>query len=520
MELLNEHQKLLMRRECRVVLGPHAVNLWLLTIVLTVTFLAIAFSSASTDYLAEKMNDPFTNWVNIDLSNADDETIKDLKYQLDDDSTQSRFGYDGVQAEVNSSLNFVDRSGRSHIMSTLFYETLSSDLITAVLSEENLADGCAVSPDSISEASLGVVVTADALTRLGYEAENRPAYIDYHSKSVSADTLGIAMLDDGIYARAPLPLLAVVKRLPMNKDAIASKYLNEVRIKAGMDCPIDLNHENYARELFYFVPQAMGNLDKERLTASLPVAVTGFIDEVLPQPQTLKKLRSWKPGTIVRVYVKPGTPLQSVNRLEREITAKFADEGIERIYNYDTVETMGNTFRDNVFSAHFNTLDSISAFENFVKSSAGIQIEMTQVNAKKNFWAVSQMAGVLTASMIVFAIISIVIFIVNMMQSYFQKVKRNLGTFKAFGVSTGSLITVYTLIILAIAVVALVISMLLVWIVQVLLPQRSGGYDYLNLWNVTTLLAVVVVLISVLVCVYTVMKRLLRSTPGDLIYDR
>lgn len=522
MKLLNEHQKLLMRRECKVVIGPHAVNLWLLTIVLTLTFFAISFSAASTDYLADKMNDPFTNWVNIDLSSTkDEETIKNLKQDLETDSIQRKFGYNGVQAEVNSSLNLVDKSGRSHILSTLFYENLSSDLIEAVLSEENLIDGCSVSPDSISEASLGMVLTEDALVRLGYDDRKWPAYVDYHSKSTYADTLGMTMLDDGIYARAPLPLLAVVKRLPMNKEAIASKYLNEVRIKVG-ECPIDLNHENYARELFYFVPQEVTDFNIDKLRASLPSALSECVDDLLPQPQTLKKLRSWKKGSIVRVYIKPGTSLQFINSLEREITGKFGVRELERIYNYDTMEAddYTSTSRDNVFSVHFTTLDSISAFENFVKCSAGIQIEMTQVNAKKNFWAVSEMAGVLTAAMIVFSIASIIIFIINMMHNYFQKVKRNLGTFKAFGISSNSLIIVYTLIIIGIVIVALTLSLAIVWIVQSLLPLRQGAYSYLYLWNPITGWAVIIVLTSVFACVYIVMRRLLRSTPGDLIYDR
>lgn len=523
MKFLSEHQRLLMRRESRVVIGRHAVNLWLFVLVLTLTFFAISFSEASTNYLAEKMNDPFTNWVNIDLNSGegiDDQTIKNLKETLENESIQAHYGFDGVQSEINSSVNLVDRKGSSLILSTLFYETLSSDLIGAVLSEENVVNGCSIAPDSISEESLGLVITKDALLRLGYEEDSWPAYVDYHSKSTYADTLGIPMLADGIYARAPLPLLAIVKRLPMNKEVIASKYLNEVRIKAGMDCPIDLNHENYARELFYFVPQDLKDFNFDKMRASMPSSISENIDEMLSQPQIMGKLGNWKEGSIIRVYVKPGLTLHSVNQINQEIIRLFGSKGIERIYNYDTMEISGSTYRDNVYSAHFVNLDSISEFENFVKSAAGLQIEMTQVNAKKNFWAVSEMTRVLTAAMIIFSIISIIIFIVNMMHNYFQKVKRNLGTFKAFGVSNNSLIAVYTVIILGIVVVALVISLAAVWVVQAILPMRSGGYPYLDLWNPTTEFAVVIILASVVVSVYIVMKRQLQSTPGDLIYDR
>ncbi len=518
--LLNEHQGLLMKRESRVVLGRYAVNLWLLTLVLTIMFFAISFSVASTNYLADKMNDPFTNWVNIDLSRGDLETIRTLKQDLENDSVQGRYGYNGIQSEVNSSINLVDRKGRSHILSTLFYETLSSDLISAVLSEENVVNNCSVSPDSISKSSLGIVLTEDALIRLGYDEQDWPSFVDYHSKSTYADTLGIKMLEDGVYSRAPLPLLAVVKRLPMNKEAIASKYLNEVRIKAGNDCPIDLNHENYARELFYFVPEESTPFNRSSVKSLLSPNYAEYIEEVLVQPQILNKLRPWKTGSIFRIYLKPGTLLHTINSIEQELETKLEKKGIDRIYNYDTVEIDGYTSRDNVFSVHFTTLDSISAFENFVKQSAGIQIEMTQVNSKKNFWAVSGLAAVLTAGLITFSIISIIIFIINMLHNYFQKVKRNLGTFKAFGISNNSLIMVYTIIILLIVFIALFLSLMLVWITQMVLPSRQHNYDYLCLWNPITGLAIGFVVASVFLCVYIVMKQLLHSTPGDLIYDR
>lgn len=517
---LNEDQRLLLKRESKVILGPHASNLWLLTLVLTATFFAIAFSAGSTDYLDDKMNDPFTNWVNIDLNGADDEAVSSLKLVVEDETVKSRFGYDGVQTEVNSSLNLVDKNGMSRLFSTLFYENLTSDLITAVLSEDNVVEGCSISTDSLSDASLGIVMTADALTHLGYEDKQWPAYVDYHSKSVDADTLGIAMLDDGIYSRAPLPLLAIVKRLPMNKEAIASKYLNEVRIKAGIDCPIDLNHENYARELFYFVPAEVEGFSSDSLKSVIPASLARYIDEVLPQPQTMDKLRPWKKGSIKRIYFSPGTPLDVVNRIEHEVSARFVSKGAERIYNYDTMELPGYTIRDNVISTHFTTLDSISGFEHFVKDVSGLQIEMTQVNAKKNFWAVSEMAGILTAAMIIFSIVSIIIFIVNMMHNYFQKVKRNLGTFKAFGVSDSGLIIVYTVMISAIVAVALLMTLILVWVVTLILPLREGNYPYLILWNPMTGWAILIISVSVIACILIVMRRLLRSTPGDLIYDR
>ena len=63
--LRNDYFRLFVKREGKVVLGKNLSNLWLLTAVLTATFLAIAFSNASLDYLSYKMDDPFINWVDI-----------------------------------------------------------------------------------------------------------------------------------------------------------------------------------------------------------------------------------------------------------------------------------------------------------------------------------------------------------------------------------------------------------------------------------------------------------------------
>ena len=212
--------------------------------------------------------------------------------------------------------------------------------------------------------------------------------------------------------------------------------------------------------------------------------------------------------------------LSAIISIEQCILDFYADSGVERIYNYEVPDKVNYTTRDNVISVHFIHLDSISSFEHYVKELSGLQIEMTQVNSKKNFWAVSAMANILTAAMIVFSIISIIIFIINMMQSYFQKVKRNLGTFKAFGISTSELTRVYVVIIVGIVVAALVLAMIVVWLTELLLPLKEGEYNSLILWNRKTMWAVIIILASTICSILFVMHRLLRQTPGDLIYDR
>jgi predicted lysophospholipase L1 biosynthesis ABC-type transport system permease subunit len=149
---------------------------------------------------------------------------------------------------------------------------------------------------------------------------------------------------------------------------------------------------------------------------------------------------------------------------------------------------------------------------------------MEQVNAKKNFNAVSVMAGILSWAIVGFSIICIVLFIVNLFQSYFQKVKRNLGTFKAFGISNRQLVGIYLLIIFSIIMISIVISLALAFAAELLLPMfgimMDGAFNYLALNSSMTWIAVSIILVSSILTVYLVMRRLLSATPGNLIYDR
>ena len=111
-----------------------------------------------------------------------------------------------------------------------------------------------------------------------------------------------------------------------------------------------------------------------------------------------------------------------------------------------------------------------------------------------------------------------------MLQSYFQKVKRNMGTFKAFGINSAELIMVYVGIMLVIVIAAILIALGVSWLAELLLPLfgfvKEGGYNYLHLWNSKTLWSILIIIFSTVVTVCIVMSKQLKQTPGDLIYDR
>lgn len=205
-----------------------------------------------------------------------------------------------------------------------------------------------------------------------------------------------------------------------------------------------------------------------------------------------------------------------------KITAACDAEAVKRVYGY--VENKTYPGAGEFLSVTFSSLDAIRAFEKFAKDNYDVRIDMSLVNSKENFNAVSVMANILSWAMIIFSIICIVMFIVNMLQSYFQKVKRNMGTFKAFGINSSELIRVYVFIMLAIVVVAILMALAVSWMAELTMPifgfVREGGFNYLSLWNEKTMWSIGIIVLCTVVTVCLVMSKLLKQTPGDLIYDR
>ena len=517
--LSNDYYRLFVEREGRVVLGRNGSTLWLLTAVLVATFLAIAFSNASMHYLSEKMNDPFIRWM--DIPNQMEGRFSDLEQALADPENAARFDYDSFQADYYQAFMFFG-AGKSHIsyLRVRFFDDMQTDLMQAILSEDNIVDPASFRDVSeLPSPTVGLVVTRSALTQMGYE--ETPSYIDIQQPSYEADTLGFPLTSDGM-ARVPLPVLAVVKRLPSGMDMVASSYFFEQE-KNDNTYPFNLNNRDYASVLHFFVPE---HVRQETFCETLKRVGA----EISAVPVFVDNISFWKPeiagmhkGDFVslRGESAPLDPMQA-SAICSAVLDEWASQGVYRVYDYQF--SPYELSEKSYLSVYFNSLNRIREFEDWVNDEYHIKIDMSQVNSKENFNAVSIMAAILSWAIIVFAIVCIVLFIVNLLQSYFQKVKRNLGTFKAFGVSNRRLISVYVLIVGVIVFAAVILALGFTLVAQGLLIlfgiMKEGTYSYLSLGSAKTVAAVCIILVVSVGTVYYVMRKLLRQTPGDLIYDR
>lgn len=516
-----DYIRLFVRREGSVVLGKHGRNLLLMTSMLLLTLLSVAFSNASKNYLRHKMEDPFVNWLNIPVED------EDALYRLRSDLDNTEFGSIREQFGISqASVDYVDYAflwgttdGNIPYLKWLFFKSFDSNpLLDAILDSKNVLTDTKNSKN-LSNESIGLIVTQDVMERLGYsDPSNYPPFVNLRQVSDGAEQYGVKIVDN-YYARVPVPLLAVVRNLPMNVDVVCTVHF--YKAQHSIYHAFNLNNESYFQSLLYFVQTA----DSARMVKCLRDVCGASCDIQIEQRHWMQP---WKDGMYVLVnnYMANWTA-SDVNSCHQQICEKMSGTSFTRLYEYDLTED--NTEPTSAFvSVQFdaNSLGKIKEFQNFVSKEYDnrIKLEMTQVESKDNFSAVSALADVLTYTIILFAILCVVLFIVNLLRTYFQKVKRNMGTFKAFGMSNGQLVSIYLMIMMAMVLSSIVIALLTVVILQYTLIVSTLGHPngdpFLSVWNLHTLYAILVIIVSAVITVYLVMHRQLRSTPGDIIYDR
>ena len=515
----NDYFKLFVKREGKVVLGKRYANLWLLCSVLFVTFLAIAFSNASLNYLSIKMNDPFINWVDIKNATGSGNDFIGFESDLQRTDIMEEYHFGGYQTDKYKFTQFFTKNLEVQHLDCRYFAEIKTPLVAAILNEENVVGNNNIAFEKLCNNSFGVIITQDALVnKLRYKNDEIPAYIycNEDCPPVVADDFHLETRND--YANVPIPVLAVVHRLPTNMEVIGTKHLYFQRMVNSLN----LDNSYYHSSFLYWLPKKV-NIEEFKSYVQSKISECGTM-EYSPKEVDMPQLTSLYDGTFVwfRPYDEDEVDFAVNRRVNDAVMEKFGDRGIVRLYDYDDRSPMEDP--DDYISIHFNDLNKIGAFQQYAKEQFKINIEMSQINAKENFNEVSIMANILSWTMIVFAIVCIILFIVNLLQSYFQKVKRNLGTFKAFGIGNNELISVYVLIMIATVCVAIVLSLAVSFVIQSILPVlgilKDGTFNYIDLWSGKLLGSIIIIIAASVTTVYIVMYRLLKATPGDLIYDR
>ncbi|MFM7106483.1 MAG: FtsX-like permease family protein, partial [Flavobacteriales bacterium] len=283
------------------------------------------------------------------------------------------------------------------------------------------------------------------------------------------------------------------------------------------------------------------NLNVEMRKGVESMLSTTGLDQIGGTVEILNDTFAYKPGYSIAISFYP----ELKNYLEVDSVWKIVESnwdkcGIDkdnayRTFPFDRALFDKRDISPDQLSVYFQDLEKIDDFAKFVarinyedsKNSESIQVDQNKVKDKKNFLFLSNVAYVISFLLILFATASIGLFINNLVRNHLNKVKMNLGTFKAMGLHNKESVSIYFRIILVFFFIACSFGFLMAFIAGVSMNEllvwsvkSDDDMSYFVLFNNNTALAFAFVLGISSVISYRTIHKILSKSPGDLIYNR
>ena len=515
---------LLKKNEWKELLGGKKLNIVFLIFVFSLSILSISISSARLSYLEYKMKDRYVNCIDIivDQVSGDKNELRTFLNDIDKES----LGIENTEPVYliggnfyNSSNDIVELAGRSCSDSCLLY--------TCVLSDKNVVgEKRCILP--LSNRDISLIVSIGGLKKLGLDTtvvfldQCEMFYVDSAMK-LDSDTTVISDFENVVYRSFSIPIYAIVKELPDMRDFLVPEaYIRQKLIRTAIRktddvekmIPFNVTDSNINKSMYVCVPDSI----KDGLVERIKYDGLSVNDE--------KYEKSYSNG-----YSKLIVNSQQDNymKLYDSLFVVYSScfNGIKRVYDFRFPEyEMYEIKRDpNLYSCFFNSdsLCNVEKFRDLLKSEVNYNIDMNKIYSMNNLNIVQVMVKLLSSLIIIISISFLCGFIILLLQSHFQKIQMNLGTFKAFGISNGVLVGIYVRLMFKMTLLAFAVSFLLLVIITstcALFSSIEQGYPYFNVWAWQNFLLLGLAIVASIVTTWAVSYGLLKHTPGDLIYDR
>jgi ABC-type lipoprotein export system ATPase subunit len=511
------------KRESEKLLGNKNKNLWLILLILFLTFLAIGFSSGSLEYLEMKMKDPFIRSVSAKIPSTSDiyrkavrlidnintsDSIREI-YQIDtiifyntrtfhvrgDLSNSPKYGLDGRTVSIN-------------------------DPLLSIIVDKKINE--AIGHPFINDQDYSIIITREALRKLGCSDE--PSFV---FKEVD--------IEDSLKYYIPIPIAAIVKSLPgYQTDYIVSPFFYQ--------------HLSNLGDKFLFDPEAMLLYSYIALDSAYIeefTKVTSAFFQAKPNGITINSEPTIErmPFSYKSMY-RMIVAFENYNELTiedlKQLFAKMKNDPAVAAFmqkagvqEHDFVQSFSPNFSSTRnwpkydVSFNFNDLSKVEPFAEFLKENADIKLEMSNIERMKNYNFVTKLTSLISILLIFFSVLMITLFLSNILRTHLNSIKMNIGTFKAFGIDIGHIyqrmMFMYILVPLVFALVVCAgvgYSGSLYYLMQFLTQFDIEKYKYFNLLNYWTVGSIVVLLVVNYFTFSKIIKDIFNQTPGDLIYDR
>jgi ABC-type antimicrobial peptide transport system permease subunit len=361
-------------------------------------------------------------------------------------------------------------------------------------------------------------VTKEFLERFGYDLKTPVVYM-------------AVALDKDNNEFVPVPVIAVLKELPGMTMFATTPYFRQLKKEPAKNNPFRRDGTN--TEIILYTPgdTLVGN--------NLKNAVTEFFrqhpeyNDLSPWITLTENNLSYQKGFNINISFIGDLDIKDMDDIFQKLInsdlLESLDQEIIRFFNYKTYHVYNYTNYD-YLAINFYDLSKIREFKNFFYKNYKLRIDIAQIEAKENYNYVSKLTLIISFLLIIFSVMVISMFISNLLSRHLDKIKSNIGTFKAFGISNAGLLKIYFSLTLWFVLSSLVVSFVLsalfgylggvrggLTLVGATIEQNESYFDLFNFWLLAS--TSIIVMVSMVVIYYTA-NKILKRTPGDLIYNR
>ncbi len=503
--IFKDFKNIFVTRETQAIRGQKNKNFIILTVLLFATFIAIGFAIGGLEYLSIKMNDPFVQNLEIKIPYKKAMKVDIIKWQLNQDTLMDNFDYDTILSHIEYPLIFWHGEQKDNLRVKGRSIENGDPLLEQILGKRNLIKGRGFTNNQ----DCGFIVTEKFLKRFGYKGND--LFIQ----------MSVATHDRG-YVHLPVPIIAVVEELPSLSSFAYTPYFYQCR--TGPDNPYLVSDHT---DLTIFIAS-----EDEAEVRVIQDYIDNFFanhssySEMDPDSYYVKNSETYQPGYNLITTFFPVPESQTV--LEDMYTDLISSNDLKqfqnliyRYYQYDFPMYPEKEIPYDVISVNFNSLKKVNEFKEFLYNTQELDIEMSKVRDKENFKTISILTISIAVLVLIFSIISIGLFVYNLLKSHLDKVKMNIGTFKAFGLSNQTLESIYKSIIRRFFFQCLLIAYSIALFINILcVAIFFSELSFFQLINIYVIIGIVFMWMIVFQVYKITSAGILKNTPGDLIYGR
>lgn len=494
------------KNEFKAISGYRNRTITYLSGILILTFLCIGFSYKALEYQKKLAVNPFSNWINIEVTKSVQDSSFNLLSNLADPVLKNRFLIKNIYQSKGFGASFLDRNGISSGLPLPKARTINpnSSIIRDLLDSNN-PNNLKPSGNVFQKEPFGFVVTAEFLEKTGFHRDS----VKYLLYGLYGDTY------------VPVPILGVVNELPDHADVLCT---DSFYIMKSYCYPEDIVYSKLFIEtterkevgLFKGVLHREFGLTADSTVYDFQKGLTVLF--FLTGQTGARHISENRLGPLYQVPALRkfhfGRYSPVVNDTNREIKDNYSKK--KKKFNFDYL------------AVEFSRLDELKEFSDYIKKRYNVSINMETVEQRQNFlFSLNISLGAILLVLIISGL-SILIFLSNSLTNHLDKVKRNLGNFLAFGANRNIIIEIYTFVILKILLISIVIAFIFsycagefleTFILKKLLILKTDQYFFslFNVWLVVFILAIIIVAVGKTVVTVWI---LVRTPPGDLICER